>query len=307
MTKILDFIKDFKNNKYIYLLMLPAMIFMLIFSYFPMNGYILAFKDFNMAKGIFGSTFIGFENFKFFFMGKDWLPVTINTVLLNSLFIFFGMGFAVVLALIINEFRSTWFKRIIQSGVFLPYFVSWLVISQMVYALFATDNGMINQILMQIGLQKVSFYISPQYWRFILTFIYIWKFSGYLSVIFIGSISSIDPSYYESAVIDGASRLQMALHITLPLIKKTILMMVLLSIGRIFYGDFGMIYGLVGDNSMLYSATDVIDTYSYRAMRFLGNFGMSSAITLYQSFLGVLAVIAFNRIGRAVDPEARLF
>jgi len=287
--------------------MLPAILFMLVFSYFPLSGYILAFKEFSAAKGIFRSKFVGFENFKFFFMGGDWLHVTVNTILLNGLFIVFGIGFAVFLAVTLNEFRSKLAKRTLQSGIFLPYFVSWLVINQMVYSLLATENGMINRFLLDMGYNRISFYSNPQYWRFFLTFIYIWKFSGYFSVIFIGAISSIDPTFYESAAIDGASRLNMAIYITLPLITRTIVMMVLLAVGRIFYGDFGMIYGIIGDNSLLYQVTDVIDTYAFRAMRNLSNFSMSSAITLYQSLLGIVAVTIFNRVGKVVDPQARLF
>lgn len=299
--------KDVRRNPQLYLLMLPGMLFIFIFSYLPMAGYLLAFKNFNMQLGILHSPFIGLKNFELFFKGRDWLMVTKNTLILNGLFIVLGLGFAVLLALIISEIRNNYIRKTVQSAIFLPYFISWLVIDRMLYAVLATDAGMLNQLLAALGLEKISFYSNAAYWPAILTIVYIIKNSGYYSVIFLGSISSLDPAYYECAMIDGATRLQLMLRITLPLILPTILTMLLLAVGRIFYGDFGMIYGLIGDNSLLFSTTDVIDTYSYRALRKLGNLSMSSAVTLYQAVVGVTVVCIFNALTRKIDPDTRLF
>lgn len=301
------FLKDIMCNPQLYLLMLPGIIFILIFSYVPISGYLLAFKKYDITLGILRSPFTGLKNFEFFFKGNDWLRVTGNTIILNLLFIVCGMGLSVLFSLMINEIKYKRLKKIVQSSIFLPYFISWLVVDRMLYSLLSTNTGLVNQMLMGMGLQKVNFYNHPDYWRTILTVVYVFKNAGYYSVIFLGSISSLDPTYYESAVIDGATRLQIMFRITLPLIRTTILTMLLLAVGRIFYGDFGMIYGLIGDNSTLFATTDVIDTYSYRALRKLGNFSMSSAITLYQSVFGILIVCIFNAIVKKVDPDVRLF
>lgn len=288
-------------------MMVPGLLFLLVFSYLPLSGYLLAFKDYSLQEGIWGSPFVGFQNFEFFFSTRDWLPITLNTIYLNGLFIIFGMGFAVVLAILLNEVRCNWLKRLLQSGMFLPYFVSWMVVQQMMYAMLASQQGLLTQAIQAVTGESVSFYSQPQYWKAILTVVYVWRFSGYYAVIFIGAVTSIDPTYYESAVMDGASRLQMVFQITLPLIRKTILVMVLMATGRIFYGDTGMIYGLIGDNSLLYSATDVIDTYAYRAMRQTNSFSVSSAITVCQAGMGIVTILLFNWIARRIEPEARLF
>lgn len=298
---------ELSRNRYIYLLMLPGFCFLLIFSYFPLFGYLLAFKDYQLQLGILGSPFVGLKNFEFFFTSRDWLPVTLNTITLNALFIFFGMGFAVVIALLFAEIRSVSFKRVLQSGVFLPYFVSWMVVQQMLFALLGSQQGALTRFLYQLTGQNYNFYSSPQYWKTILTLVYVWRFSGYYAIIFYGAITAIDPTYYEGALLDGASRVQRIRYITLPLIRKTILIMVLMAAGRVFYGDMGMIYGLIGDNSLLYSATDVIDTYAYRALRKLNNFSMSAAITVFQSAMGVLTILLFNGLARKLEPSARLF
>ena len=241
---------------------------------------------------------------------KDNLPTLFGfcsiAIGVNSIIKASGMT-AVVLAILLNEVRCNWLKRLLQSGMFLPYFVSWMVVQQMMYAMLASQQGLLTQAIQAVTGESVSFYSQPQYWKAILTVVYVWRFSGYYAVIFIGAVTSIDPTYYESAVMDGASRLQMVFQITLPLIRKTILVMVLMATGRIFYGDTGMIYGLIGDNSLLYSATDVIDTYAYRAMRQTNSFSVSSAITVCQAGMGIVTILLFNWIARRIEPEARLF
>lgn len=299
--------RDIALNPQLYLLMLPGMALILVFSYLPILGYLLAFKDYNMVRGILGSAFVGLKNFAFFFQGRDWLRVTWNTIVLNLLFIAFGMGLSILFSLLINEIRVRWLRRAVQSAIFLPYFISWLVVSRMLNALLATNGGMMNQLLLTLGLNKMNFYNDPSCWRRILTIVYCFKNTGYYSVIFLGAITALDPTYVEGAVIDGATKLQIMFRITVPLIRGTIMTMLLLAVGRIFYGDFGMIYGIVGDNSALFPTTDVIDTYSYRALRQLGNLSMSSAITLYQSVFGILTVMLFNAIVRRADEDVRLF
>ncbi|MGM1046472.1 MAG: ABC transporter permease [Bacillota bacterium] len=301
------FIHEVVKNRYLYLLALPGMLFLLIFAYTPMLGHLLAFQNYRLSDGLFGSEWVGFKNFEFFFMGKDWLRVTWNTVFLNGLFLVFGIGTAVVLAVLLNEVTNKWFKKTAQSFVFLPYFISWLVVSMMVQTMFSSSEGMLNQALVALGYEGVDWYLTPSVWPFILTSVYVWKIAGYNSIIFLASITSISSEYYESAKIEGASRFQQIIYITLPLLRPIIIVLTLLGIGRIFYGDFGMIYALIGDVGVLFPTTDVIDTYAYRALRQMGNFSMSSAIILYQSFMGLITVILFNWLARKVDSDSRLF
>lgn len=300
------FIEEIVKKRQLYLLALPGIIFLAIFSYIPMFGHLIAFERFQPVKGIWGSPWVGLDNFKFFFGGNDWLRVTFNTVYLNLLFLLFGIGFAIVLAILINEIRSVIVKKLSQSLIFLPYFISWLVVSLMMLAFMSTD-GILNNGLKQIGIGGINWYHNAQLWPFILTLVYVWKFAGYYSIIFLAAIVGISSEYYESARIDGATRFQQIVFITIPSIRSVIVVLLLLGVGRIFFGDFGMIYGIVGDNSILYPTTDVIDTYSFRALRQLGNFGMSSAVVLYQSVMGLAAILIFNKIAKKIDRESSLF
>ncbi|GHU66579.1 sugar ABC transporter permease [Clostridia bacterium] len=303
----LGFFRDVRRNQWLYLLALPGIIFLIVFSYVPMAGHVLAFKNYRISQGIWGSAWVGFKNFRFFFGGVNWLPVTRNTLMLNGLFIVAGLGSAIIISLLLNEIRQRTFKKLSQSVIFLPYFVSWMVVSFIVYALLNTKDGTINRMLIALGRQPISWYSSAEYWPAILTIINLWKNAGYNSVILLAAIAGISGEYYESALIDGATRFQQMRLITLPLIRTTILVLLLLALGRIFYGDFGMIYGIVGDNTPLLATTDVIDTYSYRALRNLANFSMSSAVVLYQSVMGLIVVVVFNAIVHRVDESARLF
>ena len=232
-------VRDIRKNPYIYLLGLPGFLFIIVFSIVPISGHILAFKNYRLSDGIFGSKWCGLENFKFFFTGKDWMTVTFNTLFLNTLFIVSSLTIAVVMSVFLNEVRSRFVKKVVQSLVFLPYFVSWLVVSMMAYAMLNQTDGLINSVLAGLGRSKIGFYQDAGIWPFLLTVFYVWKFSGYYSIIFIASIVSISPEYYESARMDGATRFQQILYITLPLIKNTFITLLLLSIGRIFFGDFG--------------------------------------------------------------------
>jgi putative aldouronate transport system permease protein len=306
-TKRLGVLGEIKNNGKLYLLGLPGFVFLFIFSYIPMLGHLVAFEKYDFRKGIFGSPFCGLDNFKFFFMGKDWITVTWNTVFLNSLFIFFGLGLAVFIAIFLSEVKNALFKRVSQSLIFLPYFVSWLVVSLMTYSMLNQTDGLVNNLLVNLGLPKVSFYLNANLWPVILTVIYVWKVTGYYSIIFIAAILGISQDYYDSASLDGASKWQQIRFITMPLIRPTFIILLLLCIGRIFYGDFGMIYGIIGDNGVLFPTTDIIDTYTFRALRMLGNFGMSSAVGLYQSVMGLATILVFNHVIKKRDPNLTLF
>ncbi|WP_217592851.1 sugar ABC transporter permease [Cohnella sp. GbtcB17] len=300
-------LKDFVRNRYLYSMAIPGIVFLVVFSYIPLVGHLLAFKNFQISRGIWGSDWAGLDNFRFFFSGKDWIQVTFNTLYLNVLFIIFEMIFALFIAIFLNEIRLKWFKRTVQSVVFLPYFISWVVVGYMTFVLFNNTDGLVNHLLKQLGLEAFNWYQTPWVWPIILTLTRIWKSAGYLSIILLAAIAGLSVDYYESARLDGATRLQQMKYITLPLLKPQIIILILLGVGRIFYGDFGMIYGIIGDNGILFPTTDVIDTYSYRALRQLGDFSMSSAIVLYQSVMGLIAVVSFNALIRKIDKDSRLF
>jgi putative aldouronate transport system permease protein len=302
----MGFIREIVKNRQLYVVAIPGIAFLAIFSYIPMLGHLIAFERFQPVKGIWGSKWVGLDNFKFFFGGQDWLRVTFNTVYLNLLFLIFGIGITIILAIMINEIGSAMIKKISQSLIFLPYFISWLVVSLMMLAFMSTD-GLMNNWLNQVGINNINWYQSVYLWPLILTLVYVWKFAGYYSIIFLAAIVGISSKYYESAKMDGATRFQQMIHITIPSIRSIIVVLMLLGVGRIFFGDFGMIYGIIGDNSILYPTTDVIDTYSFRALRQLGNFGMSSAVVLYQSIMGLIAILIFNRIAKKIDPNSSLF
>ncbi|MGQ9681302.1 MAG: ABC transporter permease [Anaerolineae bacterium] len=299
--------RDLARNKYLYLLALPGVLFLVVFGYLPMFGHLIAFQKFRAVDGILRSPWVGLSNFRFFFASKDWLRITANTLLLNALFITGNTVIGLTLAVFLNEIRQYVLKRVAQSVVLLPYFVSWLVVALMLFALLNSTDGLVNRTLQSLGLQGIDWYTEPKYWRAILTSLSVWKWGGYTSVIYLAAITSIEGEYYEAARVDGASRLQQMWRITLPLLTPTTILLVLLDVGRIFYGDFGMIYGLVGDNGVLFPATDVIDTYTFRALRRLGNFSQAAAVSLYQGVMGILTIILINRLVRMIDPERALF
>ena len=239
---------------------IPGVIFLVVFSYIPLSGHLLAFKDFQISKGIWGSDWVGLDNFRFFL--QSGLDSSYGQYgLFKCAVHYFRDGFALLIALFLNEIRLKWFKRTIQSVVFLPYFISWVVVGYMTFILFNNTDGLINRVLSMSGLQAVDWYQTPWVWPIILTLTRIWKSAGYYSIILIAAITGFSSDYYESARLDGATRSRQMKYITSPLLKPQIIILVLLGVGRIFYGDFGMIYGIIGDNGILFPTTDVIDTY----------------------------------------------
>jgi putative aldouronate transport system permease protein len=304
---MVGFFKEIRANRYLYILALPGILFLVIFAYVPFIGHALAFEDFNLTTGLLHSKFVGFANFKFFFGGRDWITVTRNTILLNARFLGIGLTFSLLLAVFINEMRNVTVKKLSQSFVFLPFFISWQVISIMIYAILNSSTGFVAEVFTALGLKPINWYGRPELWPAILTLANMFKYAGYNSIIFLATIVGISEELFESARIDGASRFQQVTRITLPLLRPIFIIMLLMGIGRIFYGDFGMIYGIVADNGVLFPTTDVIDTYSYRTLRQVGNLSMSSAVVLYQSIMGLFTIIIFNWIVRRIEPDVRLF
>jgi len=292
-----------QTNRALYVMALPGILFFLIFSYLPMIGVIIAFKDYNFEDGVFGSPWMGFSNFEFFFSSPDFFRVTYNTLFLNSLFIVIGTAVSLSISILLNEIRSKLGARLFQNLIFFPYFISWIVVSLFLGTFLAYEKGIINQLLSSIGLERIDFMNSPEMWPAILVIVYLWKITGYSVIIYLAAITGVNPEYYEAARIDGASRIKQIYHILLPQLKPTILVLFILAVGRIFHGDFGMIYALVGDNGQLFPTTDVIDTYVFRSMRTLGDMGMTSAVGLYQSFMGLIMVLITNWISKKISDE----
>lgn len=291
-----------------YLLALPGIIYMICNNYLPMFGIVIAFKHLNFRKGIFGSDWAGFENFKFLFASNDALTITRNTILYNVAFIILTTVLAVAIAILLNEITSKFSKKIYQSLILLPYLMSWVIVSYLAYAVLSAETGMLNNSILEfLGLEKISWYNKPEYWPFILTFVHLWKSLGYAMIIYFSSIVGISQDYYEAATLDGASKWQQIKNITIPLLKPTIITMFVLQIGRIFYSDFGLFYQIPMNSGTLYGVTRTIDVYVYNALMQNSDFGMSSAASVYQSVVGFVMIVAANALIRKFSKENALF
>ena len=288
----------------LYLMMLPALLYLLINNYIPMAGMVIAFKKLNFAKGIWASPWAGLKNFKFLFASKDAWIITRNTLLYNVAFILINMVVGIAIAILITEVRNTKLKKIYQSAILLPFLMSMVILSYIVYALLSAENGLVNNsILPLFHIDPIQWYQKPKYWPAILIIANCWKGVGYGCLIYIASLIGIDPSFYEAARLDGASKWQEITKITLPSLVPTIITLLLLSIGRIFYSDFGLFYQVPMNSGVLFPTTNVIDTYVYRALIEQGNISMSSAAGVYQSLVGFCVVMLSNWIVRKVDKD----
>lgn len=298
---------DLRHNRPLLIMILPVIIYIIIFNYAPMAGAVIAFKQYNFAQGIFGSPWCGFNNFRFFFMsGKAW-QVTQNTVLYNAAFIVVQNTLEIAAAIFLSEISGKRFKKFTQGAMFLPNFISWVVVGAIAYNLLSYDFGFVNSMLTSMGMEKWSVYTDASYWPGIFVFLSAWKHVGYGSIIYLAAIMGIGSDIYESAALDGANEWQKIRYITLPGLKSTFFVLLILAIGNIFRGNFDMFYQLVGNNGLLYNSTDVIDTYVFRSLLTSYEFGMSSAIGLYQSVLCCIVLIVTNLIIRRVSPENALY
>lgn len=286
----------------------PGILYLLINNYLPMFGVFLAFKDFNYFKGIFGSGWCGFDNFNFLFKTRDAWIMTRNTLLYNAAFIVLGTVVAIFIAIMIFELGQKRRVRLFQSALMLPNLFSWVVIGFVVYAFLNADTGFINNSVCEwFGLTPFSWYSTPGPWPVILVLVYLWKYMGVSSVVYIASIAGIDKSVYEAAQLDGASKIQQILKVTVPMLRPTVTIMVLMSVGRIFFSDFGLFYQVPQNSGRLFDVTQTIDTYVYRGLMELNDVGMSAAAALYQSVVGLLLVLGANALVRKLDNDNALF
>ena len=287
-------------------LAVPGLFFLIAYYYVPLFGLVIPFKKMDVAKGIFGSDWCGLDNFKFFFQSPDAWTVTRNTIGLNAVFISMTLVLSVIVALGLFELSKRKVK-IFQTCLFVPYFISWVVGSYVIYALLSPDMGVIPNLLEKFSLAAPNLYSEPKYWPFILTTSYFWKHVGYNALIFYATLMGMDTSQHEAAAIDGATKMQRIRYICIPHLMPTIVLMGLLMIGKIFYADFGMFWFLPRNSGVLYPVTDVIDTYVFRMLRVMGNIGMSSAVGLYQSLVGFILVLVTNLIVKRRNEDYALF
>ncbi len=302
-----EFCKKLYKYRAFLLMLSPAVIYTLVFAYYPMTGIVMAFKKYNYAGGIWGSPWNGLENFKFFFQSGQAGLVTRNTVLYNVLFIAVNTIAQIAVAVLLTEIRNKRYRKVTQSLMFLPYFISWVIVGVMAFNIFSSDYGVLNQIIQVFGGKPIKFYTTPEVWPFILLFFNVWKGIGYGSVMYLAAIMGIDTSIYEAAKIDGANVFQRIFKITIPMIRQTTVILLLLSVGGIFKGNFDMFYNLVGTNGLLYNYTDVIDTLTFRTLISSNDFGMSAAIGLYQSVLCFITILIVNKLVGKYEKDYTLF
>ncbi|WP_127592715.1 ABC transporter permease [Paenibacillus lautus] len=306
------FIKKVIRNRFMLLMILPGTIWFLIFAYLPMFGTVLAFKDFRISPdgffaSVFNSEWVGFKNFEYLFTTNDAYIITRNTILYNLAFIILGLIIAVGFAIMLSELVNKRTAKVYQTGMFLPHFLSWVIISYFAFTFLSVDKGTLNQIITYFGGDPISWYSEAKYWPFILVFVGIWKGVGYNSVIYLAAITGIDKSYYEAAVIDGATKWKQVRYITIPLLKPLMIILTILAIGGIFRSDFGLFYQLPKDSGALYPVTNVIDTFVYRGLINMGDIGMSTAAGLYQSLVGLILILVANYIVRKIEKDHAIF
>ena len=298
---------SWKESTQLTLMCLPVLLLVFVFCYLPMFGIVIAFKEYRYDMGVFGSPWVGFDNFKFFFTSNDAFRITKNTLVMNTLFITFGTISSVAFALLLYEVNRRWAVKTYQTILLLPHFISWVIVGYMTYALFNPQFGIANQLLQNIGLEPVEWYSRPELWPPILTIASVWQSVGMNLIVYYAALMGIDSQYFEAATLDGATKWQQIRYVSLPTLYPLVIILTILAIGKIFRADFGMFYQLTRDIGALYPTTDVIDTYVYRALKSMGNISMSAAVGLFQSVVGFVLVVVTNAVVKKISPENSLF
>ena len=299
--------KKLKRYIPLYLMLIPGALYLMINNYAPMAGIVVAFKNYNYQKGIFGSDWNGIKNFAFLFKTKEAWTITRNTICYNLVFIILGTIAAITVAILLSELKNTQAKKTYQTIILLPFLVSIVVVSYIVYGFLSTEYGLVNHLLQKLGGDKISWYSKEKYWPFILIIVHAWKNIGYNTILYYATLMGIDTSHYEAAVVDGATRWQRIRYITLPSLIPTISILTLMSISKIFYSDFGLFYQVPMNSGPLIDVTNTIDTYVYRGLMETSNIGMSAAAGVYQSVVGFILVITANKLVSKFDEDSALF
>lgn len=295
------------QSKVLIMMSFPAFLYFLMLSYMPMPGAYVAFVKYNYSKGIFGSKFVGMQNFEFLASSGKLFELTKNTILYNLAFIILGNLLAILLAILLNEIRLHWFKKVSQTMMFLPYFISQVLVGFLVYNMLNYDTGFVNELLVRFGFERFQFYAESGVWPVLIVLIYLWQQTGYNSVVYFAAICGLDEGVMEASRIDGADSFQRIRYVILPMLKPTIVVLLMFALGGIVKGNFGLIFNTVGTNPLLYSTTDIIETYVYRATLTDFNFSTASAVGLYQSVIGFVMVMLVNMVVKKIDPEYSLF
>lgn len=291
-----------------YLMLLPGFVYLVINNYIPMAGIAVAFKQYNVRDGIYRSPFVGLKNFEFLFKTNDAWLITRNTILYNLAFIVLDAVLAIAVAIILNEIVNKRAKQAYQTVILIPFLISMVVVSYLVFAFLSNGTGFVNNtVLPAMGMEPVDWYNQAKYWPFLLVFVHIWKALGYNCILYYATICGIDHSLYEAAAVDGANRWQRIRNVTLPCLKSTVIILILMNLGNIFRSDFGLFYQVPMNSGALLETTNTIDTYVYRGLMQTNNIGMSSAAGVYQSIVGCILVLTANLIVRRVDSESSLF
>ncbi|MFX3632287.1 MAG: ABC transporter permease [Candidatus Pristimantibacillus sp.] len=301
-------VRNMRKYWVFYMMMLPGVLFLIFNNYIPMLGTVIAFKNVNYEVGIFNSPWAGFDNFKYLFRTEDAWIITRNTILYNVAFIILNLIVPVAFAIFLNEMKNKLLAKFHQSIIFLAYFLSMVVVSYLVYGFLHDSHGFINTSVMKwLGLEPVQWYFETKIWPYLLPLVNTWKNVGYYTVLYLAAVIGFDDEYYEAATIDGATKFQQIMRVTIPLLIPTMIILTLLQIGKIFYADFGLFFQVPKESGPLFPVTNVIDTYVYRTFTALGDVGLSSAAGLYQSVVGFVLVFISNWVVRKVDKDSALF
>ena len=296
-----DRLKEIKKGRYLYLMFLPALLFYLIFCYVPMYGLTVAFKDYNIFKGIVGSDWIGTEHMIEVLKDELFWKATRNTVIISICKIIFSFPAPIIIALLLNEMKSLKYRRGIQTVIYLPHFLSWVIVGGIVLRFLSVDNGIINNILLSLGHDSVSFMSKKEYFRGLIILTDIWKNSGYSSIIYMAALTSINPELYEAATIDGANRLKQIIHVTLPSIRTTIMIMFLLAVSRMMYVGFDQVFVL--KNPLVVETGEIIDTYVYRTGIEQGRFEYATFVGIFKGAIGYIMVVGVNKLSKVLYGE----
>ena len=298
-----------KVRKYwpFYAMAMPCVVYLFVNNYMPLVGLQLAFKDYRAIDGIWGSRFVGFDNFEYLFKSSEAWIITRNTIGYNVVWIVLNAILGIAVAICLNEVKKKFSRKIYQTFILLPYLISMVVVSYLAYAFLGEQTGLVNGVLKSLNLETVSWYRESKYWPVILTIVNEWKSIGFQAIVYLASISTFSKEYYEAAEIDGASKWQQIQRITIPLLAPTTVMLMTVAMGRIFNSDFGLFYQVPRNQGLLYSTTNTIDTFVYRALLQSGDVGMSSAAAFYQSVVSFITIIAFNGVMRKINRENAMF
>lgn len=307
MKKRKGFFYELKKKKVLFLMLIPAFLFFIVNNYLPMVGIYYAFTKFNFQGGLFKSPFIGLENFRFLFESGKLKLLTVNTIGYNMAFILISNVLQIFFAILLSQIVGRIFKKISQSIIFLPYFISYVVLNAVVFAMFNYDTGYINTMLSSMNMERFDFYGTPWIWRILLVLFYLWKNLGYGTVVYLAAITGISQEYYEAAKIDGANIIQQIARITIPLLTPTFIILLLFAIGGIMRGQFDLFYQVIRNNGVLYDATDILDTYVYRSLKQNFDVGMGTAAGLYQSVFGLIVIVLTNKVIKKKNPDYALF